>query len=291
LSESARLRAGAETLAAPYPALLAEARHLASGILLGAHGRRRAGTGSEFWQYRAAQAGDVARSIDWRRSARSDAAFVREHEWQSAQSVVFSVDRGASMGFASAPGLPAKADRAALLALAASVLLVEGGERVGLADLGAPPRTGRMQLARMADALSGPVQGADYAPPQLRALPPRATVVFLSDFLGPLDPLQAALAEAANRGLRAVLIQVLDPQEEAFPFTGRTIFESMGGGLKHETLRAGDLRDRYLDRLAARKAELAGLALRNGWTFATHHTDGSAAAGLMWLYQALKGEG
>ena len=64
---------------------------------------------------------------------------------------------------------------------------------------------------------------------------------------------KSALTEAADRGIAGVLLQVLDPQEEAFPFDGRTIFDSVGGTLSHETLKAGDLRERYLTRLAERK--------------------------------------
>src|SRR5690606_24154562 len=76
------LRAQAEALAAPLPVLLAEAEHLASTVLLGDHGRRRAGQGDTFWQYRPAMPGDEMRNIDWRRSGRADAAFIQDKEWQ-----------------------------------------------------------------------------------------------------------------------------------------------------------------------------------------------------------------
>ena len=79
----------------------------------------------------------------------------------------------------------------------------------------------------------------------------------------------------------------LDPQEEAFPFEGRTIFESMGGSLRHETLKAGDLRGRYLARLAERKARLQDLARATGWMFTTHHTDAAPAVALLWLQAAM----
>ncbi len=72
---------------------------------------------------------------------------------------------------------------------------------------------------------------------------------------------------------------MLDPQEEAFPFDGRTIFESMGKTLTHETLKAGDLRDRYLERLAERKAALADLARATDWQYHCHHTGDSGAIG------------
>jgi len=87
-STPAALRHRAEAHASGYPPLMAEAEHLAATVMLGEHGRRRAGMGDEFWQYRPAQPGDALRQIDWRRSARSDAHFVRQKEWQAAQSVM-----------------------------------------------------------------------------------------------------------------------------------------------------------------------------------------------------------
>ncbi|PRX37117.1 Protein of unknown function DUF58 [Meinhardsimonia xiamenensis] len=288
MSTAPELRQRAEALAGLLPPLLAHAEHLAAAVLMGAHGRRRAGQGEEFWQYRAARPGDEARAIDWRRSARSDAHFVREKEWQAAQAVHIWVDEAQSMDFASDPELGTKGDRARLLALAAAVLLVRAGERVALAALGTPPRTGELQLLRITEALTQPRDRPDYGAPEVRGMPPHARAVFISDFLGPLEPVAAQLTKAADRGVKGALVQILDPAEEAFPYDGRTIFESMGGELRHETLKAGELRGRYLERLAARKAELADLARATGWQFHCHHTSQSAQAALMWLYAALE---
>ena len=287
MNQPADLRTKAEALAQPLPPLLAAAEHLASSVLLGEHGRRRAGLGDEFWQYRPIHAGDEARSIDWRRSGRSDAHYVREKEWQAAQSVLVWVDGGRSMDFSSAPKLPTKADRARTLAMAAAVLLIRGGERVGLTSLETPPRSGQLQLLRLATALSADAAD-DYAVPDVRGILHHSRAVFVSDFLGDLTGIERAMTEAADRDVKGVVIQVLDPEEEAFPFDGRTIFESIGGTLSHETLKAGDLRSRYLDRLAARKAALTDLARATGWQYTCHHTDGSATAALLWLYAALE---
>ncbi|MEO0943352.1 MAG: DUF58 domain-containing protein [Pseudomonadota bacterium] len=289
MSQAAHLRQEAEALAGPLPPLLAAAEHLASSVMTGAHGRRRVGQGDEFWQYRPSHAGDEARMIDWRRSARADdALFVREKEWQAAQSVMLWLDMGQSMRFASQPALPTKAHEAARLALALSVLLIRGGERVGLANIGLPARAGQVQLMRLTTAMAEEEDGADYAVPEMRAAPPRSRAVFVSDFMGDVAALERAITGAADRGINGVLLQVLDPQEEAFPFDGRTIFESVGGTLSHETLKAGDLRDRYLDRLAERKDTLRRLTKATGWQFHTHHTGQSASAALLWLYTALE---
>ncbi len=283
----ASLIAKGAALAAPLPPLLAGAEHLATTVILGDHGRRRAGLGDDFWQYRPAQPHDTARSIDWRRSARSDAAFVQDKEWQIAQSVVLWVDRAAAMRFASRPALPPKADRARLLALALALLLLRGGERVGLTGLGLPPARGRAQADRIAETFCED-DAADYGAPDTAGLPHHSRALFVSDFLGDLAPVETALTAAADRGIRGALLQVLDPAEEAFPFDGRTLFESMGGTLSHDTLEAGALRSRYLDRLAARKDRLARLARVTGWQYHCHHTDTSPAAALLWLWHAIE---
>jgi len=288
VNQPAVLRSQAEALSAALPPLLAEAEHLAMTVLMGEHGRRRAGQGDEFWQYRPATPGDEARSIDWRRSGRSDGHFVREKEWQAAQSVLLWIDDAASMAFRGGDDRPTKGERARLLAMATSVLLSRGGERVGLAGLGLPPRRGAVQLLRLAEALSAPFSSADYGTAEARAMLPNSRALYISDFLGDLAPLEQALGKAADRGIKGAILQVLDPDEEAFPYGGRTIFESMQGGLRHETLKAGDLRDRYLERLAERKGQLSDLARMSGWHFSTHHTADSAQAALLWIFRALE---
>jgi uncharacterized protein (DUF58 family) len=287
VSEAVSLRAAAEADAARFPALLARAEHLAGSVLLGEHGRRRAGMGDDFWQYRPVQPGDSLREIDWRRSGRSDAQFVRQREWQIAQSVMLWVDEAASMRFASDESVPQKADRARLLALALAIMLNRGGERVGLTGAELPPRRGQAQITRLAQALCTDSPD-DYGAPDLRGLSPHGRAMLVSDFLGEMAPVREALGLAADRGVRGVLLQVLDPVEEAFPFRGRTIFESVGGSLAHETLKASELRERYLARLAERKEELRLICRLTGWQFHCHHTSASVQAALLWLFQAFE---
>ena len=288
---TAGLRREAEALAAPLPPLLAEARQLAAAVQVGAHGRRRAGVGDEFWQYRSAMDFDEARHIDWRRSARSDSHFVREKEWQATQTVHLWVDMARSMEFASIGTLPNKGHRARVLALALALVLERAGERVGLADAQTPPRTGAAQLTRIAAALAGAGAGPDYGVPSAAGLVSGSRVVLLSDFLGDFDAVEAMVLAAADRGISGVLVQILDPAEEDFPFAGRAVFESMGGMLRHETKEAGGLRDRYLRRLAERQDRLAQLTRQIGWRWQVHRTEAPAQAALLGVYHAIGQQG
>ena len=191
------------------------------------------------------------------------------------------------MRFASLDDLPTNSARARTLALATAILLIRGGERVGLTGLRLPPRRGMAQLEQLATILTEDDE-TDYGNPDSQGMLPHSRAVFVSDFMGDITGVELALTKAADRGVRGALLQILDPQEEAFPFDGRTIFQSMTGAVQHETLKAGDLRDRYLARLAERKDRLATLTRATGWQFQTHHTNTPATTALLWLYNALE---
>src|SRR5919112_1752687 len=128
----------ARTLAARLPDLLVAARRIAANVMLGVHGRRHPGPGETFWQFRSYVSGEPARQIDWRRSARDHHLYVREREWEAAQTVWLWADLSASMDFRSKLSNTPKVERAVVLMLALAEMLGRGGERVGLPGLIAP---------------------------------------------------------------------------------------------------------------------------------------------------------
>ena len=87
---------------ARLPPLLVAAERVASTVAQGVHGRRRVGQGDSFWQFRRFVAGDPIARIDWRQSAKSgrpvpDGWFIRETEWEAAQTVCLWRDASPSM--------------------------------------------------------------------------------------------------------------------------------------------------------------------------------------------------
>jgi uncharacterized protein (DUF58 family) len=286
------LRRDAEKVGGALPPLLAEAEHLAASVAMGFHGRRRAGHGENFWQYRQAVPGDPRSSVDWRRSGKSDQQFIREMEWEAAQTVHFWVDDALSMDYRDSDDVRARSkfERAALLALALALLLVKAGERVSLLGTDATqPRAGRTQLNRMALALGGVPRDdrPDYGVPPADRLIRGSRAVFFSDFFGDPEAMTPVLGHAADRGVRGSFVQVLDESEETFPFDGRVIFESMGGGSEFETQRARALKSAYAERLAARRGKLEDMARHLGWRVLFHRTSASPRQALLWLYMAV----
>ena len=139
-------------LAARMPRLILEARRVASTVIHGLHGRRRAGPGENFWQYRRFVNGEPSHNVDWRRSARDDHLYVREREWEASHTIWLWADRSPSMDFTSALTEWSKLDRALVVSFALAEVLVQGGERVGIPEL-MRPTANRNVIEKMAQAI------------------------------------------------------------------------------------------------------------------------------------------
>lgn len=285
MAEVTLLRQHAEEAAAALPPLLVAAERVASTVAQGVHGRRRVGQGETFWQFRQYEPGDPATRIDWRESAKSQRLYVRETEWEAAQSVYLWRDGSASMDYASIRDLPTKRARADLLTLALAVLLVRGGERVTLLGAGLPASHGRAVLERMALVIAR--GGASANLPTFEPLPRHAHMVLIGDLLSPLAEVQALVARFAASGLKGHLLQVLDPAEETLPFAGRVRFE----GLEREEplliSRVETVREAYTERLDRHRRGLAAIARRAAWSFGVHRTDRPPHTALLALYAVL----
>ena len=294
MAQSAALQHRAEQLAAALPPLLVAAERVAATVAQGVHGRRRVGQGETFWQFRRYEAGDPLPRIDWRESAKSQHVYVRETEWEAAQSVWLWRDPSGSMDYSSAEYVagaswPTKRDRAELLLVALASLLVRGGERVALQGSGRAPLSGRAALTRIVELIEHGEAVTAGAPgmPEFEPIPRAAQLVWLGDFLAPLETVNAAVARFAGAGIKGHLLQIADPAEEDLPFVGRVRFE---GVEKPEALlvsRVETLRGDYANRYRAHRDGLAAIARGVGWTVAFHRTDRPPHLALLSLHAAL----
>ena len=281
------VRRDALALAQGYPALLAEADRVAAIVAAGVHGRRRAGQGETFWQYRNYQSTDAASRIDWRRSARGDQIFVRDNEWEAANTVYLWPDTRPGMEWGSSQNVPTKADRGRVLTLAIANLLMKGGERCALMGGINFARSGRVGYERLAETLMRHEAGVDVLKSDVKA---HSRLIITSDFLDPVEDWRSRLSGLAGRPVKGILVQIVDPAEEDFPFKGRVDMRAASGSLKYLLGRAETVKDAYQSRLAAHNARIANTAARLGWTLIRHRTDQPAARPLNAIYQALTGE-
>jgi uncharacterized protein (DUF58 family) len=291
LPEAARRRqAAAEAAAARLPALQVAAERVAMTVLQGVHGRRRVGQGEAFWQFRRYAPGDPLVRIDWRQSAKRRHVFVRETEWEAAQSVWLWRDVSASMDWRSTDDLPRKRDRADLLLLALTALLVRGGERIALLGAAMRPVSGRAALTRMVEAFADPAPGgagADAGLPPMARLPRHAALVLAGDFLAPLPEIDRCLRGLAAAGIDGLLLQIADPAEETLPFAGRTRFEGVEADGDMLVPRVEALRGDYAAAYRTHRAGVADIARALGWRAMTHRTDHAPQSALLALWQAL----
>ena len=272
------------------PELLMEADRIASTVSHGIHGRRRAGPGETFWQFRQYQSGEGAHLVDWRRSAGSDQLFVREREWEAAHTVYAWPNLSPSMDFKSHLGHVTKQERALILTLAATELLVRGGERVALLGL-TQPTANRRATQKLAEQIvrDGDTMLKDSVPPAAR-LARFSTVILFSDFLDPVDKVRESIEALGAAGASGHLVQILDPAEETLPYKGRTEFLSPDGSQRWIADRVEGLRERYQDRFQAHRMAIQEIAHRLGWSFLIHHTDRPASEPLLALLMHLEGK-
>jgi uncharacterized protein (DUF58 family) len=281
------------SLAKRMPRLVLEARRVAATLAHGIHGRRRAGTGESFWQFRPFVTGEAAHRIDWRRSGRDDRLYVREREWETAHTVWLWMDRSASMGFVSDLAQAPKIERALVLGLALSDTFVGAGERVGLLGL-MPPRASRQIAEKIGETLVADRWSLEDD------LPPRAPVatldeaVLIGDFLSPVDEIASVVEGISARGARGHLVMIVDPVEETFPFQGQAVLHDLEVGLHLRVGDAGAWGRAYRERIAHHRAAIEDLVRRRGWTLTIHRTDrpaSEAALRLITLVTTARGAG
>lgn len=270
------------------------AERIAATVAQGVHGRRRVGQGETFWQFRQYQPGDAAARIDWRESAKSQRLYVRETEWEAAQSVWLWRDPSASMDYTSAGYIaggdwPTKRDRAELILLALASLLVRGGERLSLLGSGVAPLTGRVALNRLVELIERSVDDAAATAglPAFEPLPRAGQLVLIGDFLAPLDEINATVGRFAAVGLKGHLLQVVDPAEEDLPFAGRVRFEGIEVPDDVVISRVETVRADYAERFRRHREGLAEIARSVGWTIGHHRTDRPPHLALLALHAAL----
>src|SRR5947207_1112712 len=275
----------ARTLAETLPRLILEARKIAATVIHGLHGRKRAGPGEQFWQYRRFISGEPARQVDWRRSARDGILYVRELEWEASHTVWIWPDRSPSMHFTSHLASESKLERTLVITFAMAEVLVHGGGRVCVPGLTRPSGS-RNVLDKMANAVVHDVLERASLPPSF-APSSLAEIVVVSDFWAPTADIVQTLARLGSNGSHGHVIQVVDPAEETFPYSGRVEFIEPEGAGSITAGRAEAWKHEYETRVARHRAEIRAETDKLGWSFTIHRTDRPATELLLALHSRL----
>lgn len=284
-----QLQGAADKLASGFPPLLAEAERVANIVAGGVHGRRRAGQGETFWQYRNYDQSDTANMIDWRRTARGDQVYVRDNEWEAANSVYFWRDGSAGMNWKSQKTLPTKLHRTSVITLALASLLMRAGERCAIIGETERPRAGRLGFERLSYRMAKSTGKTKHLEAKI---PAHAKLVIASDFLDKPDVWRQRLARLSGRPVSGLLLHIIDPAEESFPYKGRMEMTIPGISNLPSFLvgRAERAQASYQQKFMAHCEAIENMAKHLGWTLIRHRTDRPATEALTALYLTLSGE-
>lgn len=280
-------RVKAERLAQTLPPLILTAENLVNAYDMGVHGRRRAGTGEDFWQFKQYGPDDPASSIDWRQSAKREHIYIRQKEQETAETVWIWRDTSQTMDYGSDLTEQSKLDRATLLSLALALSLSKSGEKFGLIGQAEKASTGPTSFNRFVD------RTAEVQSPSITdltfadQLSSKSTVVLISDFLIEPSEITNVISHFVSLGCRGFLMHIADPVEVDLPFDGRTRFVSLTEEDDITLGRVEVVREDYQSLFNAHQQELLKIAKNVSWDYSFHRTDAPASEAFAALYTAL----
>lgn len=258
-------------------------KRLVEGFREGMHKSRLRGMSTSFAQHRQYVPGDDTRRLDWKVYAKTEKFFIKQFEAETNLCCQVVLDASKSMFFKSDEASMSKFEYAATLSATLMYLLMGQKDSFGLAlfdrTLRAqfPARSSASHFRNIVDALEkttpGPVSKLADAlgalGPQLKR---KGLVFVVSDFLMDLDRLPNALSQLSFLGQDVHLIQIEDPVERDFLFSGQTVL--LGSEDEGQLLcDPSDLREIYLREREEHYQELQTTCRRFGFTVEVLNTD------------------
>jgi uncharacterized protein (DUF58 family) len=274
----------ARALGESLPPLVVQAERIAATVMMGSHGLRRAGPGENFWAYRNYAFGDSTQRIDWHKSAKADQTFIRDNEWEVANTMWLWANLGPRMAFKSHLANETKLHHAQVLALAIAALALRAHERVGLLGTGQRASYGRHVLPHLGQSLT---QTNDGHLPKPGTSQKRSTALLVSDFLDEPEMIAKAIGAFAQSGMKGHLVQIIDPAEESLPYEGRLEFLALDAPQRFRANKVVSLRENYAAAFIAQREAVKSAALRVGWSFTVHRTDRPLTSAVLALHQLM----
>ena len=229
-------------------------RHVVEGLLSGLHSSPYKGHSLEFAQHREYSSGDELRHIDWKVFGRSDRFFVKQFQDETNLRAYIILDASGSMGFKSANN-PSKLEYASSLCAALSYLLLNQEDAVSLGVFDAalrsfiPAHHQLSHLSLLLEKLEKLSPGGKTDIPGVlkgfgRFMKKRGLLIFVSDLLSDVEGVSNALKYFRYRHHEVMVLQVLDPEEINFGYSGENVFTHMEDG-SSVFADAGEMGDEY----------------------------------------------
>ncbi len=218
--------------------LALRARRIVEGYMTGLHRSPYHGFSIEFAEHREYTPGDDLRYLDWKVFGRTDKFYLKQFEEETNLVCYLLLDSSESMSYQSPESPWTKLEYAQTMAAALAYLVLAQQDSVGLVTFDEVVRN-MVRPGGHPSHFKEIVHGLEQIRPEgkthmaglLHELAERfhrrGLVVVLSDFFDDADSLLRALAHFRHRRHDVILIQVLDPAEENFPFEELTLFEGL----------------------------------------------------------------
>lgn len=241
------------------------ARRVVEGATVGLHKSPIKGASVEFRQHRFYTPGDEPRRLDWRVLARTDRPYIKEYDEETNLRSVLMVDSSGSMSYGRQHGT--KFNSAARIAAALAYLMLRQTESVGLATYAdvvtgyLHPHAISSQLSRLIDQLERTdPRGTSNLPQAVQTvgdhLGRRGLIVIISDFFSPIPRLREAFARLNYGRHETLALQVIDHDEEDFPFRNWSRFRGLEGE-QPMLAEPAIVRRQYLDAFNLHQKQLA----------------------------------
>ena len=233
------------------------ARHVVEGFLTGRHRSPYHGFSVEFLDHRAYTPGDDLRGMDWKIVARTNKYYVKLFEDETNLRAYILLDCSRSMAFNS--GGMDKLGYGGHLAAALTYLLLRQNDSVGLVTFDTevrdfiPPKAHPSQFRRIVNSLEGIQPGGEtdvgvVLHDVAERIKRRCLVIVISDLLDDASRLADGLQHFRHNRHEVLALQVMDPAELDFPFTGMTRFKDIEGSSRM-IANPRRMRQRYLERM------------------------------------------
>jgi len=257
------------------------ARLVVEGVRAGSHRSPFHGYSSEFQQHRPYRVGDDLKYLDWKLLARTDRLYTRQFRETTSMSLMLVLDGSASMAFPDKG--TSKWRYAAVLAASLAHLVVSQGDAVGLLAMTGnrmtylPAKGGRPHLRSLIAIIDRLEPSGVWSPARgiargAELLKRRGVVIVLSDFQDVEDETHRELRRVASHGHDVGMLQVISPDESAFPYAGDVEFEDLETG-ERRVVDAGAVAPEYRRAFEGFLARSRRGALRDHVDYALMRTD------------------
>lgn len=217
-------------------ALGMNARFIVEGYMAGEHKSPYRGFAIEFAQHREYAPGDDVRHLDWKVQAKTERYYIKQYEQETNFVAHLLLDGSESMKYGS--GEISKLEYGKVMAACLAYLILHQRDAVALGIFDEevqeylPRSDNRDNLFRIMDRLAGfePLRGTRLAPVlhgMAGQIKRKGIVIVISDFFDDEEELLQSVQHLRFKGHEVIMMQVLDPCEIDFPFTGNVEFEGL----------------------------------------------------------------